>query len=47
MEYYDNIYGVIRGGAAPIVTHDEQRRLIRLVEAIFESGGTGKAVELE
>ena len=47
MEYYDNIYGVIRNGAAPIVTHDEQRRLIRLCEAIFESGGTGKTVELE
>jgi len=47
MEYYDNIFEVIRNGAAPIVTHDEQRRLIRLCEAIFESGETGKAIELE
>jgi len=47
MEYYDNIHDVIRGGAAPIVTYDEQRRLIRLCEAIFESGETGRAVELE
>jgi len=47
MEYYDNIHDVIRNGAPPIVTHDEQRRLIRLCEAIFESGETGKAIELE
>ncbi|MCL2495610.1 MAG: Gfo/Idh/MocA family oxidoreductase [Oscillospiraceae bacterium] len=47
MEYYDNIYDVIRNGAPPIVTHDQQRRLIKLVEAIFESGETGKAIELE
>jgi len=47
MEYYDNIYDVIRNGAQVIVTHDQQRRLIRLCEAIFESGGTGKTVELE
>jgi len=47
MEYYDNIFEVIRNGAAPIVTHDQQRRLIRLCEAIFESGETGKVVEME
>jgi len=47
MEYYDNIHDVIRNGAAPFVTHDQQRRLIRLCEAIFESGETGKTVELE
>ena len=47
MEYYDNIFDVLRNGAQAIVTHDEQRRLIRLVEAIFESGETGKAVEVE
>ena len=47
MEYYDNIFDVMRRGAAPIVTHDEQRRLIRLCEAIFESGETGQVVEME
>jgi predicted dehydrogenase len=47
MEYYDNIFDVIRCGAPPIVTHDQQRRLIRLCEAIFESGETGKVVEME
>ena len=43
-EYYENIARVIRFGEAPIVTHDQQRRLMRLVEAIFESGETGKVV---
>lgn len=47
MEYYDNIYDVLRNGAKPLVTYDEQRRLIRLVNAIFESGETGQVVELE
>jgi len=46
-EYYRNVCDVIRGGAQPIVTFDEQRRLLRLVEAIFESGETGQVVELE
>ncbi|MDR3314273.1 MAG: Gfo/Idh/MocA family oxidoreductase [Oscillospiraceae bacterium] len=43
-EYYRNIARVIREGAAPIVTHDQQRRLIRLVEAIFASGASGQVV---
>ncbi|MDR2525552.1 MAG: Gfo/Idh/MocA family oxidoreductase [Oscillospiraceae bacterium] len=46
-DYYDNIYAVLRNGAAPIVTHDQQRRLIRLVEAIFASGASGEAVAFE
>jgi len=46
-EYYQNACDVIRGGASPIVTYNEQRRLLRLVEAIFESGETGQAVALE
>ncbi|MDR2753087.1 MAG: Gfo/Idh/MocA family oxidoreductase [Oscillospiraceae bacterium] len=45
--YYENIFDVIRNGAQPVVTHDEQRRLIRLVEAIFESGRTNRVVEVE
>ena len=46
-EYYRNIYDVIREGARPIVTHDEQRRLLRLVEAIFESAREDKVIRLE
>jgi len=46
-QYYRNIYDVIRNGAKPIVTHDEQRRLLRLVEAIFESSRTDSVIRLE
>ena len=46
-EYYRNIFEVIRNGAKPIVTHDEQRRLLRLVEAIIESHRTNQVVGLE
>jgi len=46
-EYYRNIYDVIRHGAQPIVTHDEQRRLLRLVEAIFESSRTNSVINFE
>lgn len=36
-DYYNNIYDVIRNGAKPLITHDQQRRLMKLMEAIFES----------
>jgi len=45
--YYDNIYEVLRNGAAPNVTHDQQRRLLRLVEALFESAEKNVVVNLE
>ena len=44
-EYYKNIFAYLRGEEDIIVTHDQQRRLMRLVEAIFESGKTNKVVE--
>ncbi|MBO4341488.1 MAG: gfo/Idh/MocA family oxidoreductase, partial [Clostridia bacterium] len=44
-EYYKNIFDVILNGKDPIVTHDQQRRLMKLVEAVFESGKTNKVVE--
>lgn len=34
---YNNICDVIEGKAEPIVTHAQQRRLIKVVEAMFES----------
>jgi predicted dehydrogenase len=46
-EYYRNIYQVIRNGAQPIVTHNQQRRLLRLVEAIFESSRTDSVIKFE
>ena len=36
-DYYNNIYDVLRKGAKPLITHDQQRRLMKLMEAIVES----------
>lgn len=44
-EYYKNVFKHLRGEESIIVTHNQQRRLMRLVEAIFESGKTNKVVE--
>ena len=46
-EYYKNVFAYLRGEADIIVTHDQQRRLIKLVEAIFASGYSGRVVEFE
>jgi len=46
-QYYRNIFDVIRDGTQPIVTHDQQRRLLRLVEAIFESSRTDSVIRFE
>ncbi len=46
-EYYKNIFAYLRGEEDIIVTHDQQRRLIRLVEAIFESAKDNKVVMFE
>jgi predicted dehydrogenase len=43
-EYYHNIADVLRKGASALVTHDQQRRLVRLIEAIFASGESGLVV---
>jgi len=45
--YYRNIYDVLRNGAAPHVTHEQQRRLLKLVEAMFESGARNAVVGME
>lgn len=46
-EYYKNIFAVLEGKAAPIVTHAQQRRLIKLIEAVFRSAETGEVVKFE
>ena len=46
-DYYKNVFEYLNGNADIIVTHDEQRRLMKLVEAIFDSGTSGKVVEFE
>ena len=45
-EYYTNVVAAIRGEAAPLVTHDQQRRLMRLVEAVFDAGTRHEVVKL-
>lgn len=44
-EYYDNILDVLRGEAEPIVTHAQQRRLIKLIENIFRSAEENKVID--
>jgi scyllo-inositol 2-dehydrogenase (NADP+) len=46
-DYYDNIYDVIRNGAKPLITHDQQRRLMKLMEAVFESAEKNQVVLFE
>lgn len=43
-DYYKNIAAVVNGQADPIVTHDQQRQVMRLMEAIFESAEQQKVV---
>jgi len=43
-DYYKNIAAVVNGEASQIVTHDQQRQVMRLMEAIFESAENNKVV---
>ena len=43
-DYYKNIAKVINGEAEQIVTHDQQRELMKLMEAIFESAEKNQVV---
>ncbi len=45
-DFYRNVCAVIRGEAEPLVTHDEQRRLVTLIEAIFESAEKNEVIKL-
>lgn len=46
-DYYNNIYDVLRNGAEPLITHDQQRRLMKLMEAIFESAEKNEVIYFE
>lgn len=46
-EYYKNVFKYLKGEDATLVTHDEQRRLIHLVEAIFKSGENNTVVDFD
>lgn len=43
-DYYRNIAKVVNGEESAIVTHDQQRQLMKLMEAIFESAEGNKVV---
>lgn len=45
--YYDNIYDVLRNGAAQTVTHRQMRRCLKLIEAIFQSATTDTVVAFD
>jgi predicted dehydrogenase len=44
LDYYRNMAKVVRGLEKPIVTHDQVRRVFRLMEAIVKSHETGEVV---
>ena len=46
-DYYNNIYDCLRNGAKPLVTHEQQIRLMRLMEAIFESAEKNTVISFE
>ena len=46
-EYYRNITACLEGRESPIVTPDQMLRVMRLIEAVFESARIGQVVEFE
>jgi len=44
-DYYRNICKVIRNGATPIVTHEQIRRVMKIMEAAFKSSETNTVVK--
>ena len=47
VDYYNNIYDVLRNGAEQLITHNQQRRLMKLMEAIMESAKNNVIVNFE
>ena len=45
VQYYDNIYDVLRNGAKQIVEHRQMLRCLALIEAIFESAEKNEVVK--
>lgn len=46
-EYYENVIAVIEGKAEPIVTHDQIRRAMKILDVAFESARTNQTVAIE
>lgn len=45
--YYLNLLAALRGEAEILVTHDQQRRLLRVIDAIFRSAATNDVIRPE
>lgn len=43
-QFYENIYDALRTGARQLITHDQLRRSMRLMEAIFRSAAENQVV---
>ena len=46
-DYYRNFTAAIRGEAEQIVKHNQMRRVLRVIEAAFESDKLGKTVDFK
>ncbi|MBR2877445.1 MAG: Gfo/Idh/MocA family oxidoreductase [Clostridia bacterium] len=46
-DYYSNIYDCLRNGAKPLITLEQQVRLMKLMEAIFESAEKNEVISFE
>lgn len=46
-EYYKNVFATLRGEQDALITHNQQRRLLRLVEAIFTSAETNSVIKFQ
>jgi len=44
IDFYKNIIDVLENGAAPIVTHAQIRRVMTLIDTVFQSAQTGASV---
>lgn len=46
-DFYRNVAKVIRGEETPLITHAEVMRVMKLMEAVFQSAETNKVIEFE
>lgn len=46
-DFYRNVVKVVAGEEKPLITHEEVMRVMKLMEAIFESAETNKVIEFE
>ena len=44
-EYYRNVIATLNGKAEIVVTHDQLRRSMKLIEAVFESARKNEVVK--